>query len=121
MKLICGALVAAVGLMSAAAAYAAEYQHFNGEDPHWRSEVRDFLVKYRPSPENISAGFSGDADLHVYVVPGQFTGTYTLLHLKHRKSKPNSVVKSLLDGGNGKILGYQGDGVYMLTWTRPTS
>lgn len=66
----------------------------------------------------MSAQINGEFDVHVYLVPGQFNGTYTLLHLKHRANRGSTTFKALMDGGSAKIFGFVGDEVYVLTWTK---
>jgi hypothetical protein len=117
MKTIRGALIAALLLVCALPVQAAEYQHLKG--PTWRTGVDEFLKKFKPSPETITAGITADGDVHIYCVPGQFTGTYTLLlYPRHPVDRPNNTIKALVDGGNAKIFGFVGDDAYVLTWTK---
>ena len=117
MKAIRGALAAAFVLASALSVQAAEYQNLSG--PTWRTGVEEFLKKFKPDPTTVTAGISGRGDVHIYCVPGQFVGTYTLLlYPKHPLNRPNSTIKALVDGGNAKIFGFVGDDVYVLTWTK---
>jgi hypothetical protein len=117
MKTIRGALAAALILISATAAHPADYQHFKG--PTWRTTLIDYLNKSKPSPETVSGGISGDLDVHLYLVPGSFSGTYTLLNFeRHPPDRALGVIKALVDGGNAKIFGFVGTDVYVLTWTK---
>ncbi len=118
MKMGYGALVAAIVMVFSVAAEAAEYQHFNVQDKRWRRTFSEWVQKFRPSPENITSGISGE-DIHVYLVPGQFTGTYSLLRGKHAPDRANAIIRALLDGGTGKIVGFAGEYVFILTWTKP--
>lgn len=118
MKTICGVLTAAlVVLMSSMAAGAAEYQHFSGEAKTWRTGIVEWLHKFKPTPDNVSVGISGE-DVHAYLVPGQFPGTYSVLRMKHSADKPSGSIRAFMDGATGKILGFHGESVYVLTWTK---
>jgi len=117
MKTIRGALAAALLLTSAISVQAAEYQHLKG--PTWRTGLDEFLKKFKPSPETVTGGITGQGDVHVYCIPSQFGGTYTLLlYPKHPVDRANNTIKALVDGGNAKIFGFVGDDVYVLTWTK---
>jgi hypothetical protein len=118
MKKTRGILVAAFMLMLYAPAGAAEYQYFSGQSPHWRTSLLEWLNKQKPTPESVTAGITGNFDIHVYAVPGQFAGTYSLQHSKHPANKPSGLIRALVDGGTGKILGFNGNDVYVLTWTK---
>ncbi len=120
MKLTCAALAAALLVTLAPSAQAAEYQHFRGPKG-WRSGVMEFLQRFKPDPASVTGGINGEFDVHVYLVPGQFNGSYKLLHLKHSTVSASNTIKSLVDGGTAKILGFWGEDVYLLTWTKPTS
>jgi hypothetical protein len=120
MKTIRGVCVAALLLTSAMSAQASEYQHFKG-GPNWRAAVIEFIHRYKASPETITGGITGDFDVHVYLVPGQFTGAYTLVHFRHPPGRALNTIKALVDGGTAKILGFFREDVYVLTWTKPTN
>jgi hypothetical protein len=109
-------VAAALILMAATNAHAAEYQIFDGSR-NWRSSFLQYLAKYRPSPDGISVGMMGNR-IHAYLVPGGFSGTYALQRVRHSPNGPNSMVRALVDGGNGKILGFIDDYCIVLTWTR---
>src|SRR5882757_6227934 len=113
MKMICGVLTAALLLTSAISADASEYQHFKGPK-NWRTSLIEFLHRFKPAPETVSTGIAGDFDVHVYLVPGQFNGTYSILHMKHPPDRASNTIKSLVDGGTAKILGFIGEDVYVL-------
>jgi len=81
----------------------------------------EFLQRFKPNPEGITAGINGEFDIHVYLVPGNFNGIYTVLRMKHQTDKASNTLRSLIDGGTAKIFGFIGDDVYVLTWTKPTS
>ena len=120
MKTIHGALAAALILMSAMSAQAAEYGYFKG--PTWRTAVIDLLTRTKPDPANVTGGITGDLGVHVYVVPGGFAGTYTLLLIpNHPTDRALGVLKALVDGGNARIFGFIGNDVYILTWTKGPS
>lgn len=120
MKMIRGALAAVVVLASTLSAQAAEYQHLDGAT--WRAGIDEFLKKFKPDPSSVTGGITGRGDVHIYCVPSQFTGTYTLLlYPRHPVDRANSTIKALVDGGNAKIFGFIGDDVYVLTWTKPVS
>jgi hypothetical protein len=38
---------------------------------------------------------------------------------KHPASRPNGIIRAVVDGGTGKILGFTGKDVFVLTWTKP--
>jgi hypothetical protein len=146
MKLV-GVLFALALASLSSVANAAEYLHVNGHDQHWASDLMAFLLKNKPSPENVTIGMTPDFDIHAYVVPGTFTGVYTLQRLRHASERANALVKAIMDGGTGKIIGFehplqpgqptapmQGDAkppdgpgdqdrmnVYLLTWTKPAT
>jgi hypothetical protein len=145
--------ILAFGLMSACwAANAADYLHVNGHNQHWASDILALLQKDKPvSPGGVTIGMTPDFDIHVYVVPGTFTGIYTIQRMRHAPDRANAAVKAILDGGTGMIIGFQprqpqqqgqppetpnapgqGDAnnssgnqgqssVYLLTWTKPAS
>jgi hypothetical protein len=120
MKTIRGALAAALMMISGMSAQAAEYGFFKG--PTWRTALIDFIKQFKPNPENVTGGITGDLGVHVYLVPGQFTGTYSLLHIeRHPADRALGIFKALVDGGNAKIFGFIGNDVYILTWTKPVS
>jgi hypothetical protein len=149
MKLMCGAITGALLLIFSGTSNAAEYQYFNGQSPNWRSGLLQWLSRYKPAPENVSIGITPNFDIQAYLVPGQFSGVYSLQRLHHAAgNRPNGVIRSLMDGTTGKIIGFAvrrgppGGGapgapaeaepapergpsagpsfdVYVLTWTRP--
>ena len=117
MKTMRVALAAAFLLTSALSAQAAEYAHFTAAT--WRIGIVDFLKKFQPDPTSVTGGISGQYDVHVYCVKGQFTGTYSLLfYPKHPTDRANLTIQALVDGGNAKIFGFVGEDVYVLTWTK---
>jgi hypothetical protein len=148
---LAGRIVLLALISVSSAANAAEYLHVNGHDQHWASDLMAFLLKNKPSPENVTIGMTPDFDIHAYVVPGTFTGVYTLQRLRHAPERANALVKAIMDGGTGKIIGFehplqqgqapepptapmQGDAkppdgpgdqdrmnVYLLTWTKPAT
>jgi hypothetical protein len=118
MKKTRGILIAAVMLMLYAPAGAAEYQYFNGQTPNWRTSLVKWLNEQKPAPESVTAGIGENFVVHVYVVPGQFAGTYSVQHGKHSANRPSSIIRALVDGGTGKILGFNGSDVFILTWTK---
>ena len=120
MSAIRGIVAAAFLLTSAISANASEYQHFKGMK-NWRAGVIEFLHRFKPAPEAVTSGINGEFDVHVYLVPGNFNGTYTVLRMKHQTEKASNTLKSLIDGGTAKIFGFAGEDVYVLTWTKPTS
>jgi hypothetical protein len=116
MKTICGMLTAALVLISPMAAQAAEYQGFDA-DKGWNATFLLWLQKYKPAPENVSIGIEGSR-IHAYLVAGTFAGTYSVQRLRHQPSTPNAAIRAIMDGGTGKMLGFIGDRVYLLTWTK---
>jgi hypothetical protein len=125
MKTIRGALAAALLLTSALSVQAADYAHFKG--PGWRNELVNFLnggpaqtATKKCDPASVTGGISGQQDVHVYCLTGGgFAGTYTLLlYPRHLADQPNSTIKALVDGQVGRIFGFIGDDVYVLTWTK---
>jgi len=116
-KMSCGFVAAALVMLASAAAQAAEYQMFDSEKA-WRGPLIQFLTKNRPDPANISIGIQGSR-IHAYVVAGSFTGTYSLQRMTHGEG-PNGLIKALVDGGTGKIIGCQNEYCYLLTWSKPT-
>jgi hypothetical protein len=117
-KMSCGFVAAALVMLATVAAQAAEYQAFDGEKG-WRSSLIQYLTKNRPSPENISIGMQGSR-VHTYVIPGSFGGTWAIQRIKHGEG-PSGVIKALVDGGTGKIIGCMDAYCYILTWSKPTS
>jgi hypothetical protein len=109
-------VAAALVLMASTVTRAAEHAVFDGSK-NWRSGFLRYLTKYRPTPDGISVGMMGSR-VHVYLVPGGFTGTYAIQRVRHSPYAPNGVVRALVDGGNGKILGFIDGYCIVLTWTR---
>jgi hypothetical protein len=121
MKMI-RSLVAAMFLLSPLSASAAEYQHFTIEKgTRWRTSFLDWLHRFKPAPEGVTAGILGGTEVHAYLVPGQFNGIYKLMHIRHPPDKPHNAIGAALDGGTGKILGFSNEGIYVLTWSKPQS
>jgi hypothetical protein len=116
MKKACGVLAATFILVSALAAQAAEYQSFS-DAKAWRTEFLQWLAKFKPAPEAITVGISGST-IHAYLVPGTFAGAYTIQRLQHPPNGPNNALKSIMDGGTGKIIGFIDGRVFILTWTK---
>ena len=137
-------IAAAVSIILSTAANAAEYQYLNSRtNPRWPSDLVAFLQKNKPTPDNISIAITPAGDVHAYVVPGQFTGTYSVERLlRHPVDRPNALLRAIIDGGTGKMIGFTpsaglapspgqfqppplpgGDGgafdVYILTFTKP--
>jgi hypothetical protein len=110
-------VAAALVLMATTVTHAAEYQVFDGGSRNWRSSILRYLAKYRPTPDGISVGTMGKR-VYVYLVPGGFTGTYAIQRIRHAPYAPSGVVRALVDGGNGKILGFMDGYCIVLTWTR---
>jgi hypothetical protein len=133
-----------VSIILSAAANAAEYQYLNSRtNPRWPSDLVAFLQKNKPTPDNISIAITPAGDVHAYVVPGQFTGTFSVERLlRHPVDRPNALLRAIIDGGTGKMIGFTpsagsapspgqfqppplpgGDGgtfdVYILTFTKP--
>lgn len=133
-------------------ALGADYLHVNGHNQHWASDILALLQKDKPTPPGgVTIAMTPDFDIHVYVVPGTFTGIYTIQRMRHAPDRANAAVKAILDGGTGMIIGFQprqpqqqgqppetpnapgqGDAnnssgnqgqssVYLLTWTKPAS
>jgi hypothetical protein len=139
MKLVSS--IFALGLMlGGSSANAADYLHVNGHSPHWAADILALLQKDKPTPPaGVTIGTTSDFDIHVYVVPGTFTGVYTIQRMRHLPDSANAAVKAIVDGGTGMIIGFQprqpeqqgqpagapGQGqdqsVYLLTWTKPSS
>jgi hypothetical protein len=80
---------------------AAEYQYFSGHTPNWRTSLLEWLHKQKPTPENVTAGITGNFDIYVYAVTGQFAGTYTIQHGKHPDNKASGILRALVHGGTG--------------------
>jgi hypothetical protein len=118
MRTTLAVLAAAFALMTQVAADAAEYQYFSGQTPNWRTNLVKWLNEQKPTPENVTAGIGENFGVHVYIVPGQFTGTYSLQHGKHPANKPSGIIRAVVDGGTGKLLGFNGSDVFVLTWTK---
>jgi hypothetical protein len=118
-KMTCGFVAAALVMLATVAAHAAEYQAFDGEKG-WRSGLIQFLTKNRPNPEGISIGLQGSR-VHAYAMPGSFGGTYSIQRIKHPNNAPSGVIKALVDGGTGRIIGFMDEYCYILTWSKPTS
>lgn len=117
MRTVQVGLVVAFLLTSAMSAQAAEYQHLKG--PTWRTGLIEFLTKFKPDPQNVTGGITSEGDVHVYLVPGQFTGTYQLLQfVRHPTDRPVGTIKALVDGGNARIFSFVGEDLYVLTWTK---
>ena len=116
MKTICGVLTAALVLISTMAAQAAEYQAFDA-GRGWNATFLQWLQKYKPAPENVSVGIEGPL-IHAYLVPGTFAGIYSVQRMRHPPGAPKAAIRAIMDGGTGKILGFMGDRVYLLTWTK---
>lgn len=132
-------LAAAVAMIVSTAVHAAEYQYLNiNANKKWRLDLLAFLQKNKPSPDyGVSISITPAGDVHAYVVPGAFTGIYSIERVHHHPvDHPNSVIRALMDGGTGRIIGFvpsdrsdkpEGEqrasrfDVYMLTWTKPTS
>jgi hypothetical protein len=142
-------LAALVSLILSATANAAEYQYFNARtNARWTADLLTFLQKNKPTPENISVAITPAGDVHAYVVPGQFAGIYSIERLlRHPVDRPNALVRAIIDGGTGRMIGFvpragpvlpagqmppppmpdKDDGagppaqfdVYLLTWTKP--
>jgi hypothetical protein len=114
--------LATTTLASSISASAAEYQLFTIEKgTGWRTGFLNWLQRFKPAPEGVTAGIAGGTELHAYVVPGNFSGIYKLMHIKHAPDRPNNAIGAALDGGTGKILGFSNEGVYVLTWSKPQS
>jgi hypothetical protein len=56
--------------------------------------------------------------IHAYLVPGTFAGIYSVQHMRHPPAAPQAAIRAIMDGGTGKVLGFMGDRVYVLTWTK---
>jgi hypothetical protein len=110
-------VAAALVLMATTVTHAAEYQVFDGGSRNWRSGFLRYLAKYRPTPDGISVGMMNNR-IYAYLVPGGFAGTYAIQRIRHHPYAPNGVVKALVDGGNGRILGFINGYCIVLTWTR---
>lgn len=116
MKPLLSILTAAFVLLSPMAVGAAEYQGFDAERG-WNASFLQWLQKYKPAPENVSVGIEG-AHIHAYLVPGTFAGMYSVQRLRHPPTAPQAAIRAIMDGGTGKIIGFIGDRVYLLTWTK---
>jgi hypothetical protein len=141
--------VAFVSIILSATAHAAEYQYLNARtNARWTSDLLAFLQKNKPTPDNISIAITPNGDVHAYAVPGQFAGIYSIERLlRHPVDHPNALVRAIVDGGTGRMIGFvpsrgptptpgqpqppplpgkeeggepptQFD-VYLLTWTKP--
>jgi len=120
MKALFGLLATALVLLSPMAAGAAEYQEFDAAARSWSPSFLQWLQKYKPAPENVSVGIDR-AYIHAYLVPGTFAGIYSIQRMTHPPGKHQRAIRAIMDGGTGKILGFIGDHVYLLTWTKPAS
>ncbi len=136
-------VAAAVAIIVSTAANAAEYLYLNAvTNKRWTGDLLIWLQKNKPSPENISIAITPAGDVHAYIVPGSFAGTYSVDRLlRHPANHPNTLIRAIIDGGTGRLIGFapseppqhagQDSGapggaperfdVYILTWTKPSS
>ncbi len=99
------ALVAAS--IFATSAFAAEYQYLNARtNPHWRTDLLAWLQKFKPTPDGVSIGITSTGDVHAYAVQGAFTGIYSIERLRHPVDRANPIIRSFMDGGTGRIIGF---------------
>lgn len=136
-------IAAAVAIMISTAVNAAEYLYLDsGSNPRWRADLLAWLQKNKPTPDNVSIAMTPAGGVHAYVVPGAFVGTYSIDRLlRHPARHPNTLIRAIIDGGTGRMIGFapsgppglppagpgQPDGgaepfdVFILTWTKPPS
>jgi flagellar biosynthesis GTPase FlhF len=89
-------------------ALGADYLHVNGHNQHWASDILALLQKDKPTPPGgVTIAMTPDFDIHVYVVPGTFTGIYTIQRMRHAPDRANAAIKAIMDGGSGKIIGFE--------------
>jgi hypothetical protein len=99
------ALVAAS--IFATSAFAAEYQYLNARtNPRWRTDLLAWLQKFKPTPDGVSIGITATGDVHAYAVQGAFTGIYSIERLRHPVDRANPIIRSFMDGGTGRIIGF---------------
>lgn len=102
------AAAAAFFCIASTAVSAADYQYLNGKiDSHWRADLLAWLAKNKPDPSNVSIGITPDGDVHAYAVLGQFTGIYSIQRLHHPADRANTAFRSIMDGGTGRIIGFE--------------
>ena len=101
-------IAVAVSIILSTAVNAAEYQYLNARtNSRWMSDLLVFLQKNKPTPDNISIAITPAGDVHAYVVPGQFAGVYTIDRLlRHPVDRPNSLIRAIIDGGTGRMIGF---------------
>jgi hypothetical protein len=91
----------------ATSAFAAEYVYLNGRtNPRWRTDLLAWLQKFKPTPDGVSIGITSAGDVHAYAVQGAFTGIYSIERLRHPTDRANSLVRAIMDGGTGRIIGF---------------
>jgi hypothetical protein len=65
------------------------------------------MQKNKPTPDNVSIAITPAGDVHAYVVPGQFAGIYSIERLlRHPVDHPNALVRAIIDGGAGRMIGF---------------
>ncbi len=124
-----------VAIIVSTAVHAAEYQYLNAStNKRWQADLLAFMQKNKPTPDNVSIAMTPAGDVHAYVVPGQFAGTYSIERLlRHPVDHPNLLLRALIDGGTGRMIGFAPGqqpaagpngqpsfDVFVLTWTKPS-
>jgi len=125
-----------VAIIVSTAVHAAEYQFLNAStNKRWRGDLLLFLQKNKPDPANVSIAMTPAGGVHVYIVPGQFAGAYSIEKLLHHPAEhPNALLRAVIDGGTGRMIGFTPSeqpaagpsaeatfDVFILTWTKPAS
>jgi hypothetical protein len=80
----------------------------------WQEQVAMVLNTFKPMPESICCGVSDRHSLHVYYVPGAFSGTYEVKPVS--AAQQDDTICTMIAWRTGKLLGWVGTACFALIW-----